>query len=61
VWRDLASNFQKEKGQPFSIEAARQHLLGLPDSGKAQTRLYFRRAPAWVKTRLRTSVKDIFG
>jgi hypothetical protein len=60
VWTDLASNFQEQKGRPFSIEAARKHLLALPDAGKAQARLYFLRAPVWVKTRLLTSVKDIF-
>jgi hypothetical protein len=60
VWTDLASNFQEKTGRPFSIEAARKHLLGLPDAGKAQARLYLLRAPVWVKTRLLTSVKDIF-
>jgi hypothetical protein len=47
VWTDLASNFQKEKGRPFSIEAAREHLLRLPDTAKTQARLYFLRAPVW--------------
>jgi hypothetical protein len=61
VWTDLASNFQEKTGRPFSITAARDHLLGPTDSGKAQARLYFRQAPNWVKTPLRTSAADIIG
>jgi hypothetical protein len=61
VWTDLESNFQEEKRQPFSIEAAREHLNGLPHAGKAKARLYVRHAPDWVKTPLRAALGEFIA
>jgi hypothetical protein len=61
VWTDLESNFKEKTGRPFSIDAAREHLNSLTDSGKTQARDYIRHAPAFVKTALRASLVDFIA
>jgi hypothetical protein len=55
VWTDLENNFLAKSNcrQPFSIEAALQHIQNLDSEGKARAAEYVWRAPAFVKTPLR--------
>jgi len=57
VWTDLQSNFQRECGKPFSVQAALAHLQALDASAKAGAVEYLWRAPALVKTALRTALE----
>lgn len=36
IWTDLRSNFEDETGSPFTVERAKDYLLGLPKSAADQ-------------------------
>lgn len=61
VWTALESNFAKEKGTPFTVDAAVAHLKGLYATGKKRAAEYVREAPDFVQTKLRTALKDETG
>lgn len=56
IWTALKSNFESEKGRPFSVEEALTHLKGLDDIGRARAAEYVRNAPRFVKTKLRSAL-----
>lgn len=60
TWTDLPPNFAKKSRykKPFSIDAAREHLACLSESGMAKAREYIRNAPDVVKTPLRAALAD---
>jgi hypothetical protein len=53
VWTDLESNFAKETGKIFSVEAALDYLARLKGEAKAKAEEYLRNAPDFVQTPLR--------
>jgi len=58
VWTALSSNFEKKRGQPFSVSAATSYLKSLGPASQAKAIEYIRRAPTFVKTNLRTSLQS---
>ena len=56
IWTALKSNFESEKGRPFSVEEALTYLKGLDDIGRARAAEYVRNAPRFVKTNLRSAL-----
>ena len=58
VWTDLSSNFFQTLGQPFSIENALLHLQALDSSARSCAAAYVSRAPDFVVTRLRASLRS---
>lgn len=57
VWTDLRSNFAKERGAPFSIEAALRHIESLKPAAKAKAAEYVSLAPDFVATPLRAALQ----
>lgn len=57
VWTALKSNFTKETQQPFSVAAAVSYLKNLPPEGKSKAAEYMWRAPAFVKTPVRSALQ----
>ncbi|WP_338810714.1 hypothetical protein V2V90_20115 [Agrobacterium leguminum] len=57
IWTALESNFEKETGENFSIDAAITHLQSLPPEGKAMAAEYVWRAPSLVNTPLRLALQ----
>ncbi len=57
IWTGLPGNFQKEVGEPFSVDAAIRHIQGLPPAVKAQAAEYVWRAPEFVQTPLRAALQ----
>jgi hypothetical protein len=53
VWTDLRSNFEKETGEPFSVQVALAHIQGLSSEAKASAAEYVWRAPEFGQTALR--------
>ena len=53
VWTGLCSNFRKKTGKSFTVEAAIEHLQGLPTEGKAIAATYVWRALLFIRTQLR--------
>jgi|GEM_PF-171625 len=58
VWTDLRSNFDDETGNPFTVERARDYLLGLPKSAADRARRYINNAPPEVDTPLRRAIQE---
>ena len=58
VWTDLPSNFEKQTGEPFSVEAAVAYLRGLKGKAAARAREYFAKAPRETETAVRRKVRD---
>ena len=56
VWTDLPSNFEEQTGRPFSVPAALDYLRHLDCAGMSAAAEYFRRAPSFVETPLRSAV-----
>jgi hypothetical protein len=52
VWTGLESNFK-----PFTVDLALSYLKGLSPAGKAKAFEYFVRAPAFVKTEVRSALE----
>ena len=57
VWTGLPSNFRQEADKDFTVEAAIEHLQGLPPEGKAIAATYVWRAPLFIRTKLRESLE----
>lgn len=57
VWTGLKSNFKKETGAPFSVEAAVAYLKR-PDIDRQCAAQYVREAPDFVRTKLRTALQN---
>lgn len=57
IWTKLASNFNTEVKQPFSVPEALAHLKRLPPAGKARAAEYIWRAPEFIRTPLRSAVQ----
>lgn len=55
VWTALPSNFDTEKKNPFSVDAAIQHLNGLVEPAKSHALAYLQKAPLEVVTPVRTA------
>lgn len=55
VWTALPSNFDTEKKNPFSVDAAIQHLNGLVEPAKSNALEYLQNAPPEVVTPVRTA------
>lgn len=58
VWTDLRSNFEDETGNPFTVERARDYLVGLPKSAADRARRYINNAPPEVDTPLRRAMRE---
>ncbi len=58
IWTALKSNFEEEKGMPFSVNAAVEHIKTLDPYGKAKAAEYVWRAPEFVRTRLREALQQ---
>src|SRR5260370_36501452 len=58
IWTDLRSNFDDETGNPFTVERARDYLLGLPKSAADRARRYINNAPPEVDTPLRRAMQQ---
>ena len=56
-WTALKSNFLAKRKQPFSVAAAISYLETLEPAGKARAAEYIWRAPAFVKTDLRSALQ----
>jgi len=52
VWTDLPSNFEKMRGQPFTVANAIEYLHTLDEEARAKANEYFRKAPDFVRTPL---------
>ena len=52
VWADLESNFTKETGTIFSVEAALNYRAGLKGEANAKAEEYLQKAPEFVQTPL---------
>jgi len=61
IWTDLRSNFEDETGNPFTVERARDYLLGLPKSAADRARRYINNAPPEVDTPLRRQCRKLVG
>ena len=61
VWTDLQSNFAKETGVEFSVQAALAHLTGLKGEAKAKAEEYLQKAPEFVQTPLLTEWRKQVG
>jgi hypothetical protein len=61
VWTDLRSNFAKETGKSFSVEAALDYLAGLKGGAKAKAEEYLQKAPDFVQTPLRKAWNKQIG
>lgn len=61
VWTDLRSNFAKEMGEPFSIDAAKRYLKSLEGESRTKAVEYFQRAPSFVQTPLRNAFSPEIG
>lgn len=59
VWTDLMSNFKQKTGKEFSIEAAVVYLSSMKAEAKAGAAEYVWRAPAFVKTPLRSTLEGV--
>ncbi len=57
VWTALKSNFTREKMKSFTVEAAVSHIKELVPDAKAKAAEYVWRAPAFVKTPLRSRLE----
>jgi hypothetical protein len=57
VWTQLASNFESEVKQPFSVAEAVAYIRRLPPAGKAKAAEYIWRAPEFVRTPVRTALQ----
>ncbi len=57
VWTALESNFEQKTGHPFLVDAAICYLRGLTAERKAKAAEYIRRAPDFVRTRLRAALE----
>jgi hypothetical protein len=58
VWADFEPAFGDPPKRPWSIKAALDYLRSLPESGRAEAKIYLERAPEFVKTPLRKAVVD---
>jgi len=58
VWTALKSNFREKREQSFSVPAAVAYLKTLDPAGKAKAAEYVWRAPAFVKTDLRSVLQE---
>jgi len=56
IWTALESNFSEKLEKPFSIGAAISYLEGLSPKAQAKAKEYLRRAPAFVRTPLRSAL-----
>ncbi len=56
VWTDLRPNFAEIMGAPFSLAAARAHLMALDGASAAEAVGYIERAPAAADTPLRRAL-----
>src|SRR5437763_5164668 len=59
IWTDLRSNFEDETGNPFTVERARDFLLGLAKSAADRARRYINNAPPEVDTPLRRQCRKL--
>lgn len=57
VWTALESNFEEERGQPFSVAAAVVYLKTLGPADKAKAAEHVWRAPTFVSTHLRAALQ----
>ena len=57
IWTGLPSNFKDEKGEDFSVDAAKQYLQGMCNEGKAKSAEYIMRAPNFIDTSLRRAMQ----
>lgn len=57
VWTALKSNFTEKAGQLFSVDNAVSYLKRLSAEGKSKAAEYVWRAPAFVKTPLRSALQ----
>ena len=59
VWTALRSNFQKKKrDEPYSVQAAKRHLLSLDPKGQREAARYICKAPCSVNTPPRDAVRS---
>src|SRR5713101_7900533 len=63
IWTDLRSNFEDETGNPFTVERARDYLLGLSKSAADRARRYINNnnAPPDVDIPLRRQCRKLVG
>lgn len=57
MWTALKSNFTKETGAPFSVEAAVAYLKR-PDIDRQRAAQYVREALDFVRTKLRAALQN---
>lgn len=58
VWTALKSNFESKKCEPYSVQAAKRHLLSLDPKGQREAARYICKAPCSVNTPLRDAVRS---
>ncbi len=58
VWTGLKSNFEKKRNTPFTVEAAAAYLKGLDATGRARAAEYVRKAPPFIKTKVREALAN---
>jgi hypothetical protein len=56
IWTALPTNFEKETGQPFSVQNAYDYLSSLPESAREVALKYIANAPDDVMTPLRREI-----
>jgi hypothetical protein len=56
VWTALPPTFEKETGNPFSVQNAYEYLIGLPISARNVAIRYIANAPEEVMTPLRREI-----
>jgi hypothetical protein len=56
IWTALASNFEEETHEPFSVEAAIRHLEARDEDTLGAALRYIRQAPPEIKTPVRDAV-----
>ena len=61
IWTALPPNFQEQKGEKFSFEAALEHLTGLSGAAAEAAREYIVRAPAQTRTAFRVWLQETHG
>ena len=59
VWTDLPNNFKDKIGERFSVSAAMRYLDTLRGTDKESAFRYIDKAPAFVRTPLRTALSDM--
>ena len=59
VWTDLPSNFEDETRDRFSVDAAMRYLDSLRGDDRDKAFRYIEKAPAFVRTPLRSAFVDM--